>query len=812
MGRKCCVPRCCSNYDAIIKRGHAGISTFKFPRDPTLRERWIKAVPKTNWIPSKEACICINHFHPEDILKYDKPAKLKQNAVPTLFGDNLMNVQSKLAPKSSGGTTRTTKSSQIECQTISSAEHILEDCIINFENFKDHVNEKLQHCKWILLLSRDVVHLFTVIVRDDHLPIQVGNSLQVYRDLKIRLFLCDEEQRAEQLRWILGLDDRLLRWSQLETIMNKYDDISEQAAGKLHPYSPNQTEESLEEDQLDLGSHEEHLEDPIDGEEAKHHLQSFDNEKTMTSTTIELEIEEQDIEQNLHTVEVDDHFLDIDGRECSETELEDHTQQQAFELKHFAPYKSTYSIMRELRNTKNKCFVCDVEHETLEDRDQHMPTHLSMLPYQCQLCVRGKVIIKTLASLNKHFLMHRKPLKCRFCDVRFNSYGSRSLHEDIKHGGAVNITCDVCQRDFSSKRSYQYHRKIHDDPEALRCKLCGRILSSAYEVKAHMRTHTGEKPNQCAFCAASFNRRSNLIEHIRRYHSLERPFECDVCGERFRLNAGLKRHQQSHEPNVSATGKRSNRVSRAPRLFHCKECDLQFDSAVRYHSHKRQHDRRYQCSYCGIRICQLRDFEDHQNTHTGARPYVCKTCGKSFKTASTYYGHLMVHRADKKHVCSVCAKGFIRQRHLQIHMRTHTGEKPYSCDTCGQKYADKKSFSRHTLTHQPTVGDMLRAKEMLSKPTTGTHTSLALAASSGTNVAVNQETHRHNAFTYPQSSGGGILVMPSVAQSALENATVFDVLSDGSFLTDLPQTITTNGEDGTIVIPAATQNIILVEK
>lgn len=38
---KCCVPRCRGNYTVDTK-----VHVFKFPRDQTLRNTWIRAVPR----------------------------------------------------------------------------------------------------------------------------------------------------------------------------------------------------------------------------------------------------------------------------------------------------------------------------------------------------------------------------------------------------------------------------------------------------------------------------------------------------------------------------------------------------------------------------------------------------------------------------------------------------------------------------------------------------------------------------------------------------------------------------------------------
>lgn len=248
---------------------------------------------------------------------------------------------------------------------------------------------------------------------------------------------------------------------------------------------------------------------------------------------------------------------------------------------------------------------------------------------------------------------------------------------------------------------------MHSDPDSMKCKLCEKLLSSSYELKLHMRVHTKEKPNKCSFCPASFNRVSNLIEHKRRFHCKERPFVCGVCQLGFRSNAELKRHELTHDADkaeIKTLRKPVTAVSTSDgrKDYHCKVCDTTLPSATSYHSHMRKHRKRFQCSYCGLQVGQLRDFIDHENTHTGNRPYECKICSKKFKTSSTYYGHLAVHSSQKRFACEVCNRRFTRLRHMVLHAKTHsaaTSEKPYSCTTCGKTYSDRNSFKRHVDLH-----------------------------------------------------------------------------------------------------------------
>ncbi|KAL9704105.1 hypothetical protein quinque_007623 [Culex quinquefasciatus] len=617
MGRKCCVPDCNSNYDAIRRKGQSTISTFKFPVDQELRERWIRAVNREEgWQPGSTASICINHFQPEDIVRYDKPAKLKQDAVPTIFGTVLRKEGEPLIkrgrPKKKNVVEREpeveeeTLESEHECVEYLEDEYLkpvelLEELILDFEAFQRTIEAKGAYENWHHHRKGDVIHFYSILDEQAEQAIAIENSIKIFKDMKMNLFLKGVIQTEESLKWILGQEvNSNVRRNPLKT----------------------------------------------------------KNERMFTR--------------------------------------EDRVER-----------KNVRETVRALKRAKHRCFICEKEHESLAAFEQHLPDHMDMLPYNCERCVTQDVTIRTLAALNKHFFMHLKPLKCRVCDVRFSNYGTRLLHEQNSHEDSGPISCEVCGKVLRSRRGYQHHFKMHSDPDSMKCKLCEKLLSSSYELKLHMRVHTKEKPNKCSFCPASFNRVSNLIEHKRRFHCKERPFVCGVCQLGFRSNAELKRHELTHDADkaeIKTLRKPVTAVSTSDgrKDYHCKVCDTTLPSATSYHSHMRKHRKRFQCSYCGLQVGQLRDFIDHENTHTGNRPYECKICSKKFKTSSTYYGHLAVHSSQKRFACEVCNRRFTRLRHMVLHAKTHsaaTSEKPYSCTTCGKTYSDRNSFKRHVDLH-----------------------------------------------------------------------------------------------------------------
>ncbi|XP_018575798.1 THAP domain-containing protein 1-like [Anoplophora glabripennis] len=81
---KCIVGHC------INRSGHVGkerpkISFFRFPKDVNMKRRWVKAIKKQDWIPSKFSSICSNHFEEKFLTFYNNGVrKLAKNAVPTL--------------------------------------------------------------------------------------------------------------------------------------------------------------------------------------------------------------------------------------------------------------------------------------------------------------------------------------------------------------------------------------------------------------------------------------------------------------------------------------------------------------------------------------------------------------------------------------------------------------------------------------------------------------------------------------------------------------------------------------------------------
>ena len=96
MGRTCCVPYCKSGLRASKERKK--FSLHSFPSDGVLKERWLRAISRYNFIPSKHSRVCSFHFLKSDFNtmrsdsnKWRKRGArvcrqlLKKNAIPSVF-------------------------------------------------------------------------------------------------------------------------------------------------------------------------------------------------------------------------------------------------------------------------------------------------------------------------------------------------------------------------------------------------------------------------------------------------------------------------------------------------------------------------------------------------------------------------------------------------------------------------------------------------------------------------------------------------------------------------------------------------------
>ena len=134
-------------------------------------------------------------------------------------------------------------------------------------------------------------------------------------------------------------------------------------------------------------------------------------------------------------------------------------------------------------------------------------------------------------------------------------------------------------RNEGKRKEYWQHFNSLDDPYKVSCKVCSKIVSARYSQELHYK----------------------IYKHLKEHDiSLEKKYSCTYCGKCFEWsNAFL--------------------------------------------SHLKQHEKKFICKFCGRGFGSKIKQEDHENTHTGAKPHICKTCGISYAQRSNLIMHMKKH-------------------------------------------------------------------------------------------------------------------------------------------------------------------------
>lgn len=235
MPKTCCVPGCKSNYNSTLKAGGSMVSTFGFPKDGILKGKWLKAIPRDNWSPSKYSVVCSIHFPENDIIREDifvlpdgtvkkipTKTKLKPDAVPCIF-PNLPEYLSKKVP--------VLRKSPEERHNENLARHNelnesfeKSDLINSFEDFILNYPKQISISdSWTIKVKKDSKIYFYILNLTEDL-ISIVNQISVDINMVVKVFVNNTELTFKDLNWILPFDLKLTRWSQLENLLVRYKD------------------------------------------------------------------------------------------------------------------------------------------------------------------------------------------------------------------------------------------------------------------------------------------------------------------------------------------------------------------------------------------------------------------------------------------------------------------------------------------------------------------------------------------------------------------------------------------------------------
>lgn len=199
------------------------------------------------------------------------------------------------------------------------------------------------------------------------------------------------------------------------------------------------------------------------------------------------------------------------------------------------------------------CSICSISFDTERAINVHKISsdHKSALakrkrerhcPY-CFITFTNAHLLKT--HLREHHPEHS--VDCPKCGKKFTF--SQEVSKHIKDNACkfasidsyAGFKCETCPFNSVSEGEYLFHVALHTDPIPIydqgtestskrsphfqyKCPVCSKFFRKT-SLRCHVRLHTKEAPFKCQFCTRAYARKSNLMQHTKKFHQTSKSSE-----------------------------------------------------------------------------------------------------------------------------------------------------------------------------------------------------------------------------------------------------------------------------------------------
>lgn len=314
---------------------------------------------------------------------------------------------------------------------------------------------------------------------------------------------------------------------------------------------------------------------------------------------------------------------------------------------------------------------------------------------------------------------------------------------------AVTYKCEVCPKEYQTKRQLSNHRSTHIKRYA--CAICSKAFFRPFRLKNHMKTHnkpgsvqpTAESVAPIAVSVAPITESVGSIaesvalivksvapitESVAPIEGIEEPSannQTDKVSEHIEETS-----TQSTAEEIESTTVASHDI-RAIKVEELMIEDLEIDEhePISETAHVST-----EATTTSTEVAESAKADKSKEKQPKGSPaktakssgLECADCGKQFVSRKQYRGHRWFVHSPKTHICSVCGKGYVSAGRLAVHQKCHRGQEPrphivippssetiqiadgdqtsiihinrdesVQCEVCGKKYSDKKRLNVH---------------------------------------------------------------------------------------------------------------------
>ncbi|XP_048003907.1 zinc finger protein 729-like [Leguminivora glycinivorella] len=313
------------------------------------------------------------------------------------------------------------------------------------------------------------------------------------------------------------------------------------------------------------------------------------------------------------------------------------------------------------------------------------------------------------STLNAHKRFHtgEKPYTCEwFTDVT-DLTAHMEIHKVTSDESSDDeLTCKICDKQFSEKAHLKKHELIHTDEKNHMCELWLLFTAATPCVDIASESELDEASHKCQTCRKTFDNEESLKRHtfaVHAKHEFPVPTKiihtCKFCCQWFDEKSDLKKHMEVHKvsPNEIIDGQ-----------FSCDICDKQFAEESHLKEHELDHavyrrlstgEEHDEFDDGAVPNCSKKKKKDDMcrmcDEHKPRTIYPCELCEKRFRSSNGLKSHMMVHTGERPH-------WFTEKSDLETHMEIHKVEEDLtddqlSCEVCDKKFTEDSQLKEHEL-------------------------------------------------------------------------------------------------------------------